>query len=117
MKLYHGTSIQNLPAIEREGVSQPSYWGTLVEATTFASHFGRDAVLLEAEIPNHALEASMLMAESLYENGDIDDMPSLDDLPFSLENLGGVMCNKDVQDFTIIKMTREVSSDFSGIEP
>lgn len=69
MLLYHGTSKENLPSILENGVTSPSYWGTLEQASEFSSSFGSQGIILCADIDESDLSASLLMAESLYENG------------------------------------------------
>lgn len=102
MILYHGTSQKNLESIFSNGLVAPSYWGTLEQAQSFAESFGADGVILTCEFDASDLSASMLMAESLYESGDIDEMPDEDNLAFSLEHLGGVTCNEVVFDLAVV---------------
>lgn len=42
------------------------------------------------------------MAEQMYENGDIDEIPESDNLEYSLEFLGGITCEQDISDFEVI---------------
>ena len=96
MKLFHGTTKENLKSIELDGVASPSYWGTESLAQNYANSFGNDGVVLVAAIDESALEINKLVAEQLYENGDIEEIPDENDLTFSLQWLEGVVCTTPV---------------------
>ena len=83
MKLFHGTTKENLKSIELDGVASPSYWGTESLAQNYANSFGNDGVVLVAAIDESALEINKLVVEQLYENGDIEEFPDENDLTFS----------------------------------
>lgn len=103
MRLYHGTTVQNMPSIQADGITAPSYWGTEAMAKQYAASFGVDGVVLEADIDDSDLQANLLVANALYENGDIDELPEMDDLDFSLESLEGIVCTVDVMEFTVLE--------------
>lgn len=103
MKLYHGTTVQNMASIQADGITAPSYWGTEAMAKQYAASFGADGVVLVADIDDSDLQANLLVANCLYENGDIDEIPEIDDLDFSLENLEGVLCTVDVMDSAVLE--------------
>lgn len=42
------------------------------------------------------------MAESLYEAGELDELPDVDDVDYSLENLGGCVCLITVYNFSVV---------------
>ena len=102
MLLFHGTSSENLSNMFSNGILPESYWGTLEQARSFSSGFD-DGVILQAEIDEDDLKASILMAESLYQSGDIDELPSEDDISYSLEELGGCVCIVAVFDFSVVE--------------
>lgn len=96
MKLFHGTTKENLTSIQSEGVSSPSYWGTEIMAREYANSFGDEGVVLVAEIDESDLEINQLVADQLYEEGEIDEMPDECDLQHSLEYLEGLVCTTTV---------------------
>lgn len=102
MILFHGTSSANLPDMSANGVNSESYWGTFEQARNFASSFD-DGIVIQSDIDTNDLQASLLMAEPLYENGDIDVIPESDDIEYSLEFLGGCLCLIPVYDFSIVE--------------
>ena len=101
MLLFHGTSANNLSEILACGVNAESYWGTLVQARSFANSFD-NGIILQADIDESDLKASILMAESLYDAGDIDELPDENDINYSIENLGGCVCFVEVYDFLVV---------------
>lgn len=101
MILFHGTSSSNIESMLENGVQPDSYWGTLEQARSFSDSFN-DGVIIQADIDDEDLQASLLMAESLYDAGDIDEIPDIDDIGYSLENLGGCICIVSVFDFSVI---------------
>lgn len=42
------------------------------------------------------------MAKSLYNSGDLDEMPDEDDIDFSIENLGGCVCLTAINNFSVV---------------
>jgi hypothetical protein len=102
MLLFHGTNAENLPDMLSCGVNADSYWGTFEQAREFAQVFS-DGIILQADIDVDDLQASLLMAESLYENGDIDEIPDASDVDYSLDNLGGCVCLVTITDFTVVE--------------
>lgn len=78
-----------------------SYWGTLEQARSFSNSFD-DGIILQADIDENDLKASILMAESLYDSGDLDEIPDEDDIDFSIENLGGCVCLISINDFSVV---------------
>jgi hypothetical protein len=101
MLLFHGTSATNLSDILSSGVNAESYWGTLEQARSFSNSFD-DGIILQADIDENDLRASILMAESLYDSGDLDEIPDEDDIDFSIENLGGCVCLIAINDFSVV---------------
>lgn len=101
MLLFHGTSENNLSAILACGVNAESYWGTFEQASSFANSFD-NGIILQADLDEADLKASILMAESLYDAGDLDKMPDENDIDFSIENLGGCVCLVTVYDFSVV---------------
>ena len=101
MLLFHGTSASNLSSMLSDGVHAESYWGTLEQARSFFDSFD-DGIILQANIDDSELKASLLMAESLFDSGDIDELPDVDDLAYSLEHLGGCVCLVTVYDFSVV---------------
>lgn len=101
MLLYHGTSKSFLSSIMSDGVQSPSYWGTLEQAEDYSRSYS-DGIIISADIDESSLCASLLMAEQMYENGDIDEIPESDNLEYSLEFLGGITCEQDISDFEVI---------------
>jgi hypothetical protein len=101
MILFHGTSASNLSSMLSYGVQAESYWGTLEQARSFSDSFD-DGVILQADIDDSELNASLLMAESLYEAGELDELPDVDDVDYSLENLGGCVCLITVYNFSVV---------------
>lgn len=79
----------------------PSYWGTLEQAQEYARSYN-DGVIISADIDESSLCASLLMAEQMYVNGDIDEIPESNNLEYSIEFLGGVTCEQNISDFEII---------------
>lgn len=108
MQLYHGTSKDNLSSIEADGITAPSYWGTEDMARQYAESFGANGIVLVADIDESDLQANMLVANCLVENGDLEDLPDENDLEYSLENLEGVVCNVDVFDAMTVEPTQPV---------
>lgn len=101
MLLFHGTSATNLSDILSSGVNAESYWGTLEQARSFSNSFD-DGLILQADIDDGDLKASLLMAESLYDAGDLDEIPDEDDIAYSIENLGGCVCLIAIYDFSVV---------------
>lgn len=97
MQLYHGTSRLAWEHIKKEGVQAPSYWGTEAQAREYADSFGENGVILSAQLDEDNLQASLLMAQALIDEGDLDAMPDDNDLEYSLEYLGGVTCTSTVR--------------------
>lgn len=101
MKLYHGTSKEFLGSIEEDGVDAPSYWGTRDQALEYAASYGENGVLLVADIDPDDLNASMYVAQAMYDDSQIDALPDEDDLAYSLEYLGGVTCEAPIHHFDV----------------
>lgn len=103
MILYHGTSVSALTEIEEEGVQAPSYWtNDFATAKQYADSFGA-GVVLACDSRRYTFSANMLVAQCLFDNGDIDQMPSEDDLGYSLEHLEGVVCQEEtIFDFEVV---------------
>lgn len=104
MRLYHGTTTDNLASIQSDGITAPSYWGTEMMARQYANSFGSEGVVLVADIDDSDLTVNSLVAGLLYESGDIDEMPEATDLAYSLEYLEGVVCQVDVIDAAILEV-------------
>lgn len=116
MKLYHGTSSENLGSMMEDGVDSPSYWGTRRQAEAYAASYGANGVLLEAELDTEDLKASIYVAQAMYDDGDIDTIPDEDDLAYSLQHLGGLTCHARVRQFKT-KAFRPELDESHGIDP
>lgn len=96
--VYHGTSKKALISIELEGVTAPSYWGTLEEAKEYADSFGSDGVIISTNTQLYSFEANIQLAESLNDDADEEDEISIEchELEKSLNALGSVVCTETV---------------------
>lgn len=103
MLLYLGTSRQNLTSIQSDGIIAPSYWGTEAMAKQYAASFGKDGLVLVANIAECDLQANMLVANAMYENGDLDHLPMEDDLAYSLVLLEGIVCTVDIVHASVLE--------------
>ena len=101
MYIYHGTSKKNLCSIDADGyVNEDSYWGTLEIAESYAKQFP-DGVVLKTEFDDR-FKANILLAQSLYDDGDIDFIPDEDDVVWSLAHLDSVVAIEKIRDYELI---------------
>lgn len=99
MFVYHGTSKENFLSIEQDGfVREDSYWGSLDIAISYSKHFA-DGVVLKTEL-DERFGVNVLLAESLYEDGEIDKVP--DTLEESLQELDSVVALEKIRNYEAI---------------
>lgn len=101
--VYHGTSKQNLLSIQEEGVTFPSYWGTLDEAKDYADSYGSDGVIISVDLSDYSFEANLQLQDA-YEDDDNEYEYKLDvdDLDESLDRFGSVVCMETVFQFNVL---------------
>jgi hypothetical protein len=121
MKVYHGTSKQNLRAILNEGVAAPSYWaGDFASAAAYAqSHGESQAVVLVCDTNDYEFRANLLVAESLMEEGEFEGEPlESDDLARSLAEFEGIVCHNTITSFEVLPgHSREARQEAGGTSP
>jgi len=102
MQVFHGTNAAKLKQIQREGVDAPSYWTTDFQlAQEHASSHGK-GVVLAVELEAFEFKANMAVAQCLFDNDDIEELPAEDNLEYSLEYLGGIVCHDRIQNFEVM---------------
>jgi hypothetical protein len=102
MQVYHGTSAAKLKQIQSEGVDAPSYWTTDYHlALEYASSHGK-GVVLAVELEALEFKANMAVAHCLFDNDDIEELPAEDNLEYSLEYLGGIVCHDRIWNFEVV---------------
>jgi hypothetical protein len=104
MIVFHGTSKKKLKDINKEGISAPSYWTNSYEqALDYAKSWG-DPVVLQCDTDDYDFRANMLVAQALFDDDEIDQMPDEYDLENSLEYFEGIVCHDTVKNFEIAKV-------------
>jgi phosphoribosylaminoimidazole carboxylase (NCAIR synthetase) len=102
LTVYHGTSKKKLKSILKEGVVAPSYWTDSYEkAFEYAQSWG-DPVVLKCEIGDYDFRANMLVAQALYDEDEIDDLPGEYDVEQSLEYFEGIVCHDVIKNFEVV---------------
>jgi hypothetical protein len=105
-QLFHGTSSEFLDDMSENGISAPSYWTDSFEkAQEYADSYS-DGVVLKVNSGDYDFEVNMQVAQCMFENGDIDVLPSESDLVHSLEFLEGVVCNETIFRFDEVAQTQ-----------
>lgn len=103
MLVYHGTSKENIEDMQESGIDYPSYWTNNWElANEYAnSHGDGKGVVLSVDTDDYDFKANILVAQCLYDDCEIDEMPDPNDLENSLENLEGIVCHDRIFSFDI----------------
>ncbi len=103
MIVYHGTSRLNLIQIEEEGVTAPSYWGTLEIANEYKNSHGSDGVIISVDTNQYDFEANLQLAEAMADDsGCLDVLMATTDLQRSLDELDSVVCTEVVTEFDVL---------------
>lgn len=94
--LYHGTWRGNVDAILAEGISAPSYWGTLEMATDYKNQYAGEGILIRVPVSSFdedGLEANEAVIASLTAAGEYIDgeVTPPETWLESLEELGSVV--------------------------
>lgn len=102
--VYHGTSKQNLLSIQEEGVTFPSYWGTLDEAKDYADSYGSDGVIISVDLSDYSFEANLQLQDAYEDDNEneYEDKLQVDDLDESLDRFGSVVCMETVFQFNVL---------------
>lgn len=100
--VYHGTSKQNLLSIQEEGVTFPSYWGTLDEAKDYADSYGSDGVIISVDLSDYSFEANLQLQDAYEDEDENEDKLQVDDLDESLDRFGSVVCMETVFQFNVL---------------
>jgi hypothetical protein len=102
MQVYHGTSAVKLKQIRSEGVDAPSYWtNDYQQALEYAASHGT-GVVLAVELDAFEFKANMAVAQCLLDNDDIEELPAQDNIEYSLEYLGGIVCHDRIRNFDVV---------------
>lgn len=110
MILYHGTSINNISEINGDGYIKPDTYFTneISEAIEYAESFGADGAIVKIDIdePESLFAPNKLLAESMYENGDLEIDPSNLTLEESLKELGSIVSTEKIYYFDLMEVQR-----------